>query len=162
MAGKRATIPISLDADATQGAKTHKSATQLSYSGILDRFTKDVAFALRSTERGLTRSAMLIQDVLATVVFPNPGRNTEQRTMGVGSQGSMTYTAQAPPQRSLPNFSTSVMILLHRSRPDSFPAQPTARLPSPGLAPRTPSWNSLPLSGSRTRLAAWLRSANPL
>ena len=53
---------LSLDAEATQGAKKNlKSATKLGYSGILDRFTKDVAFALRSTERGLTRSAMLVQ-----------------------------------------------------------------------------------------------------
>ena len=66
---------------------------KLGYTGVLDRFTKDVAFALRSTERGLTRSAMLVQDALATAVLPNPGRNTEQRTMGVGPQGSMTYGA---------------------------------------------------------------------
>ena len=45
---------LSLDAEAKQGAKKQlKSAIKLGYSGILDRFTKDVAFALRSTERGL-------------------------------------------------------------------------------------------------------------
>ena len=54
---------LSLDAEATQDAKKQfKSAIKLGYSGILDRFTKDVAFALRSTERGLTRSAMMVQD----------------------------------------------------------------------------------------------------
>ena len=76
---------LSLDAEGTQGAKKQlKSAVKLGYSGILDMFTKDVAFALRSTERGLTRSAMLVQDVLATAVLPNPGG---------GSQASMTYGA---------------------------------------------------------------------
>ena len=62
---------------------------------MVDRFSKDVAFALRSTERGLTRSAMLVQDAIATSVLPNPGRSSEQRTMGVGAQGSMAYGAGA-------------------------------------------------------------------
>ena len=84
---------LSLDAESTQSAKKQlKSAVKLGYETILQRVTKDVGFALRSTERGLTRSAMLIQDAIATVL-PKPGRSTEQRTMGVGSQGSMAYGA---------------------------------------------------------------------
>ena len=76
---------LSLDAESTQSAKKQpKSAVKLGFDNILDRFTKDVAFALRATERGLTRSAMLVQDVLASAVLPNLGRNTEQLTMGVG------------------------------------------------------------------------------
>ena len=66
--------------------KQFKSAVKLGFETILERFTKDVEFASRATERGLTRSAMLIQDAIATTVLPNPDRTTEQRTMGVGSQ----------------------------------------------------------------------------
>ena len=67
---------LSLDAESTQTAKKQvKSALKLSYNSVLDRFTNDVAFALRSTERGLTRSAMLVQDAIATAVLPNPGRS---------------------------------------------------------------------------------------
>ena len=72
-----------------------KSALKLGYTSVLDRCTNDVAFALRSTERGLTRSAMLLQDAIATAVLPNPGRSSEQTTMGVGAQGSMQYGAGA-------------------------------------------------------------------
>ena len=61
---------LSLDAESTQAAKKQvKSALKLGYASVLDRFTKDVAFALRSTERGLTRSAMLVQDAIATAVL---------------------------------------------------------------------------------------------
>ena len=85
---------LSLDAESTQTAKKQvKSALKLGYTSVLDRFTKDVSFALRSTEHGLTRSAMLIQVAIATAVLPNPGRSSEQRTMGVGAQGSMQYGA---------------------------------------------------------------------
>ena len=87
---------LSLDAESTKTAKKQlKSALKLGYKSVLDRFTNDVAFALRSTERGLTRSAMLVQDAIATAVLPNPGRSSEQKTMGVGAQGSMQYGAGA-------------------------------------------------------------------
>ena len=87
---------LSLDAEPTQTAKKQvKSALKLGYTSVLDRFTSDVSFAIYilSTERGLTRSAMLVQDAIATAVLPNPGRSSEQRTMGVGAQGSMQYGA---------------------------------------------------------------------
>ena len=85
---------LSLDAESTQTAKKQvKSALKLGYTSVLDRFTTDVSFALGSTERGLTRSAMLVQDAIATAALPNPGRGSEQRTMGVGAQGSMQYGA---------------------------------------------------------------------
>ena len=87
---------LSLDAESTQTAKKQvKSALKLGYKSVIDRFTNDVAFALRSTERGLTQSAMRVQDAIATAVLPNPGRSSEQRTMGVGVQGSMQYGAGA-------------------------------------------------------------------
>ena len=55
---------LSLDAESTQTAKKQvQSALKLG-------FTNDVAYALRSTERGLTRSAMLVQDAIATAVLP--------------------------------------------------------------------------------------------
>ena len=77
---------LSLDAESAQTAKKQvKSALKLGYNSVLDRFTNDVAFALRSSERGLTRSAMLVRDAIATAVLPNPGRSSEQRTMGVGA-----------------------------------------------------------------------------
>ena len=81
---------------------------------MLDRFTNDVAFALRSTERGLTRSAMLVQDAIATAVLPNPGRSSEQRTMGVGAQGSMQYGAGAKAA------STARLLFLH-AEPAALP-----------------------------------------
>ena len=85
---------LSLDAESTQTAKKQvKSALKLGFKSVLDRFINDVGFALRSTERGLTQSAMRVQD--ATAVLPNPGRSSEQRTMGVGAQGSMQYNAGA-------------------------------------------------------------------
>ena len=85
---------LSLDAETAQSAKKQlKTAVKLGFANIFDRFTKDVAFALRAAERGLTRAAMLVQDVLASAVLPNPFRNTEQRTISVGSQASMTYGA---------------------------------------------------------------------
>ena len=63
---------LSLDAESTQTAKKQvKSALKLGYNSVLDRFTNDVmAFALRSTERGLTRSAMLVQDAKAFTASP--------------------------------------------------------------------------------------------
>ena len=75
--------------------KQVKSALKLGFKSVLDRFINDVGFALRSTERGLTQSAMRVQDCIATAVLPNPGRSSEQRTMGVGAQGSMQYNAGA-------------------------------------------------------------------
>ena len=108
---------LSLDAESTQTAKKQvKSALKLGFKSVLDRFINDVGFALRSTERGLTESAMRIQDCIATAVLPNPGRSSEQRTMGVGAQGSMQYNltlGQKPHQRldsstcarTLPSFS---------------------------------------------------------
>ena len=87
---------LSLDAESTQTAKKQvKSALKLGFKSVLDRFINDVGFALRSTERGLTQSAMRVQDCSATAVLPNPGRSSEQRTMGVGAQGSMQYNAGA-------------------------------------------------------------------
>ena len=87
---------LSLDAESTQTAKKQvKSALKLGFKSILDRFVNDVGFALRSTERGLTQSAMRVQDCIATAVLPNPGRSAEQRTMGVGAQGSLQYNAGA-------------------------------------------------------------------
>ena len=87
---------LSLDAESTQAAKKQvKSALKLGFKSVLDRFINDVGFALRSTERGLTQSAMRIQDCIATAVLPNPGRSSEQSTMGVGAQGSMQYNAGA-------------------------------------------------------------------
>ena len=66
---------LSLDAESTQTAKKQvKSALKLGYKSVIDRFTNDVAFTLRST-------------AIATAVLPNPGRRFEQRTMGVGAQG---------------------------------------------------------------------------
>ena len=38
---------------------------------------------------------MLVQIMLANAVLPNAGRSTEQRTMGVGSHGSIAYGAGA-------------------------------------------------------------------
>ena len=77
---------LSLDAESTQTAKKQvKSALKLGFKSVLDRFINDVGFALRSTERGLTQSAMRVQDCIATAVLPNPGRSSEQRTMGVGA-----------------------------------------------------------------------------
>ena len=87
-----------------------KSALKLGYTSVLDRFTNDVAFALRFTERGLTRSAMLVQDAIATAVLPNPGRSSEQRTMGVGAQGSMQYGAGA-------NAASTARLLFLRAEP---------------------------------------------
>ena len=69
-----------------------------------------MAFALRSTERGLTRSAMLVQDAIATAVLPNPGRSSEQRTMGVGAQGGMQYGAGA-------NAASTARLLFLRAEP---------------------------------------------
>ena len=87
---------LSLDAESTQTAKKQvKSALKLGFKSVLDRFINDVGFALRSTERGLAQSAMRVQDCIATAVLPNPGRSSEQRTMGVSAQGSMQYNAGA-------------------------------------------------------------------
>ena len=99
---------LSLDAESTQTAK--KQMRSALNKSVLDRFTNDVAFALRSTERGLTRSAMLVQDAIATAVLPNPGRSSEQRTMGVGAQGSMQYGAGA-------NAASTARLLFLRDEP---------------------------------------------
>ena len=110
---------LSLDAESTQTAKKQvKRALKLGYKSVIDRFTNDVAFALRSTERGLTQSAMRVQDAIATAVLPNPARSSQQRTMGVGAQGSMQYGAGAM-QRSPHACSSFLPNLLNFSRPTS-------------------------------------------
>ena len=53
---------------------------------------------------------MLVQDAIATAVLPNPGRSSEQRTMGVGAQGSMQYGAGA-------NAASTARLLFLRAEP---------------------------------------------
>ena len=59
---------------------------------LYHRTVEDAAFAILADRliAGFGDSAKL-----ANAVLPNPGRSTEERTMGVGSQGSMAYGALA-------------------------------------------------------------------
>ena len=68
---------LSLDAETTQSAKKHlKSATKLGFANILDRSTKDVAFVLRATERGLARSVTMH----CKTFWPQPSYRTQAGT----------------------------------------------------------------------------------
>ena len=88
-----------IDAESTQTAKKQvKSALKLSYNSVLDRFTNDVAFALRSTERGLTRSVMLVRDAIATCASEP---RTEFRAEDDGCRSAGEYAVRGRGQCSI-------------------------------------------------------------
>ena len=67
---------LSLDAESTQTAKKQvKSALKLGYKSVIDRFTNDVAFALRSSyRRCVFRTPLLLLCFRTQDGAPNKGR----------------------------------------------------------------------------------------
>ena len=129
---------LSLDAESTQ-----KSALKLGFKSILDRFVNDVGFALRSTERGLTQSAMRVQDCIATAVLPNPGEAQSREPWGSAPREACN-TMPVQMQLPRPGFSTCGRTRQSSSRPTWLRRQTTPAWQCPGLAQRIP-WASLPI-----------------
>ena len=72
----------SFEADTLDNArKNHANAFKKGYSSILDRYHKDDLFLAAMGRLGKVRRNILVMDLLAKAVIPNPGRDFAQRRM---------------------------------------------------------------------------------
>ena len=72
----------SFEADTLDNArKNHANALKKGYSSILDRYHKDDLFLAAMGRLGKVRRNILVMDLLAKAVIPNPGRDFAQRRM---------------------------------------------------------------------------------
>ena len=133
---------LSLDAESTQTAKKQvKSALKLGFRSVLDRFINDIGLALRSTERGLTQSAMRIQDCIATSQILE-GAQSKGRWESAPKAACSTTLGRTPHQRL--DSSTCARTLLSFSE-ISFRLRTTPAWQCLGSGQRTPLASSLTL-----------------
>ena len=72
----------SFEADTLDSArKNYSNAIKRGYSSILDRYHKDDLFLAAMGRLGKVRRNILVMDLLAKAVIPNPGRDFAQRRM---------------------------------------------------------------------------------
>ena len=82
MADVRVRGSRSFEADTIDNArKNHASAIKKGYTSILDRYRKDDKFLAAMGRMGEVRRNVLVMDLLAKAVIPNPGRDFAQRRM---------------------------------------------------------------------------------
>ena len=75
----------SLDAAAIAKARGHRTKSlKLGYQSILARFCKDDEYTTSMASQQHTRRSIMVMDLVAQVVMPNPGRSFVQRKQAMG------------------------------------------------------------------------------
>ena len=75
----------SLDAAAIAKARGHRTRSlKMGYQSILARFCKDDEFTTSMAAQQHTRRSIMVMDLVAQVVMPNPGRSFVQRKQAMG------------------------------------------------------------------------------